>query len=96
MTGPLGLGNGRLWDVGRPTLDTNGANKKYVDDQDTALKALWVLKASSTMSGVLSMDNNKITSLETPTDDKDASAKSMWMTKITYKYQNLGTQCLVS
>ena len=40
MTGPLGLGNGRLWDVGMPTADTNGANKKYVDDRDRTNLAL--------------------------------------------------------
>ena len=27
------------------------------------------------MSGILNMDNSKITSLETPTDDKDAATK---------------------
>lgn len=75
MTGPLGLGNGRLWAVADPTLPTMGANKRYVDSQDTALKALGVLKAGSTMSGGLNMDNNKITSLETPTDDRRINQK---------------------
>ena len=32
-SGPLSLGDGRLWDIALPTLDTNAANKKYVDDK---------------------------------------------------------------
>ena len=76
MTGPLGLRNGRLWDVADPTLDTNGANKRYVDNQDTALKALCVLKAGSTMSGNLVMGSNRITSLGTPSLSSDAATKT--------------------
>ena len=75
MTGPLSLGNMRLWDVANPTGNTNGANKQYVDAQDTALRALCVLKAGSTMSGALNMGGSKITSLGTPTLNTDASTK---------------------
>ena len=42
-----------------------------MDDQDN----LQVSKSGDTMSGELSMGANKITSLETPTDDSDASTK---------------------
>ena len=76
MTGPLGLGGGRLWDVATPTADTNGANKRYVDAQDTALRALCVLKAGSTMSGALNMDDNKISGLGTPSLNTDATTKT--------------------
>ena len=75
MTGPLSLRNGRLWDVADPSLPTNGANKRYVDAQDTALKALCVLKAGSTMSGNLVMGSNNITGLGTPTLNTDACTK---------------------
>ena len=33
ITGPLGVNNGKVWDLGAPTLDTNATNKKYVDDK---------------------------------------------------------------
>lgn len=49
----------------------DASTKKYVDDQD----ALKVSKSGDTMSGELNIDTNKITSLETPMDDSDASTK---------------------
>ena len=78
MTGPLGLGNGRLWDVETPTLDTNGANKKYVDDKASTLQTSIngkLAKTGGTLTGELSMYNNKITDLATPTDNTDAANK---------------------
>ena len=76
MTGPLSLGGDRLWDVADPTLDTNGANKRYVDNRVASSQNLAVLKAGSTMSGNLNMDDNNITSLGTPTLNNHAVNKS--------------------
>lgn len=37
MTGPLGMNNGKIWDLGDPTLPGTATNKKYVDEQITTL-----------------------------------------------------------
>ena len=37
MTGPLGMSRGKIWDLGTPTLDTNAATKKYVDEEISTL-----------------------------------------------------------
>ena len=59
MTGPLSLGGDRLWDVANPTLNTNAATKKYVDDKDSALQTninLKLSKSGDTMSGELKFE----------------------------------------
>ena len=55
----------------------NIPTKKYVDDQD----ALRLAKSGGTLTGGLSMDDNKITDLGTPTANSHASTKNMLMTK---------------
>ena len=51
--------------------ELNVPTKKYVDDQD----ALRLSKSGGTLTGGLSMDDNKITDLETPTANSHAATK---------------------
>ena len=66
--------------VKTPTADTSPATKAYVDSKITNLEngstALpYVKKAGDSMSGVLSMSNNKVTNVADPTADGDAVNK---------------------
>src|SRR5947207_1198619 len=65
MTGPLVLS-------ADPTAGLGAATKQYVDNAD----ALKLNLSGGTMSGVLNMGSNKITSLSTPTSGTDAANKS--------------------
>ena len=79
MSGPLGMGGGKIWDLGAPTLDINATSKKYVDDADN----LKLNKSGDSMSGNVDMVGHKIVKLDNPTDSKDASNKMYVHTQIT-------------
>ena len=86
MTGPLSLGGDRLWDVADPTLSSNAATKRYVDNKATTLQTninAKLSKAGGTMTGEINMGDNKITDLETPTDNDDAANKKYVDDKIS-------------
>lgn len=61
----------RIVDLANPVNAKDATNKTYVDSA-TALK---LAKAGDSMSGILSMGNNKITDLATPSLSTDASNK---------------------
>ena len=80
MTGTLDMQNHKVTNVAVPTETADAANKGYVD---TAISGLtngttampYVKKAGDSMSGVLSMSNNKVTNVADPTADGDAVNK---------------------
>lgn len=67
MAADLSMGGFRLTNVEEPELDTDAANKKYVDAM--------LSKDGGTMSGAIDMGSNQITNLADPTDDADAVNK---------------------
>lgn len=62
----------RIVDLAAPVNAKDATNKTYVDSAD----ALKLAKAGDSMSGILSMGNNKITNLATPSLITDASNKA--------------------
>lgn len=80
MTGALNMQNHKVTNVAAPTETADAANKGYVDtaisgltDGTTAMP--YVKKAGDTMTGALSMGNNKVTNVADPTADGDAVNK---------------------
>lgn len=81
--GPLDMNDFQLTGVPTPTVDSDAANKKYVDDQDKAYdeanrdwsEARFVNVTGDTMTGQLAMSNKKIVNLASPEDSADAVNK---------------------
>ncbi|MGI0076023.1 MAG: hypothetical protein ACREAU_01285 [Nitrosopumilaceae archaeon] len=85
MTGPLAMSLNQITSLGAPTLSTDAATKGYVDTAiagvpvgitQAAADIRYVNVLGDSMSGVLSMTNNKITVLGTPTIGTDAATKA--------------------
>ena len=63
----------RILNLKHPVDADEAATKQYSDSK------FLDRNGSRTMIGNLSMNNNKIIKVGTPTDNKDAAKKSMWM-----------------
>ena len=63
----------RILNLKHPLDSDEPATKQYSDSK------FLDRNGSRTMIGNLSMNNNKIIKVGTPTDNKDAAKKSMWM-----------------
>ena len=107
MHGILSLGGNRITDLSSPIGTYDAANKKYVDAQDATIKNyvdtredLKLNRAGDTMTGVLNMNNRRITNLPSPDDPNDAVTKSYvdsHKPKVDiYKVQNVTTESTVT
>lgn len=78
MTGAIDMGNHEITGVKEPGNDTDAATKKYVDDRIANLDIPepdltdYLPLAGGTMTGNLSMGENKVTSVAAGVDDTDA------------------------
>ena len=77
MTGNLNLGNKKIVDLATPTLNTDAATKKYVDDNAGSPDLSNYLKkdGSVTMTGELNGGGNKIINISKPLQNTDAATK---------------------
>ena len=79
MTGNLNMGNHKITGVRVPTVSSDAATKKYVDDHISSsspdLSDYLEKDGSVTMTGNLNMGNKKIENLATPTSNTDAATK---------------------
>ena len=84
MSGTLDMRQNRIVNIADPTHSQDVANKRFVDSQNTATKAVLVndfvtrrntFTESQVFQKELDMSNNKITNLSNPTLPKDASNK---------------------
>ena len=77
MTNNLNMDNKKIINLRSPTLDTDAATKKYVDDNSGSpdLSDYLEKDGSVAMTGNLNLNNNKITNLSNPTQNNDAVNK---------------------
>ena len=69
------MDNKKIINLRPPTSDTDGANKKYVDDNVGGIDLSDYLEKDGTvtMTGNLNVGNNKIINLSDPTTDQEAA-----------------------
>ncbi len=77
LTGDLSLDGNLITDLATPILDTDAANKAYVDSIsiDTSILDGYLALTGGTLTGDLSLDGNFITNLATPSNNQDAATK---------------------
>ena len=77
MMGDLNMNGRKIKNVKLPTNKSDGANKKYVDDNTISPDLSDYLERDGTvdMTGNLNLGNNKIINLATPTANTDAATK---------------------
>ena len=77
MTGNLNLGNKKIVGLATPTLNTDAATKKYVDDNTGSPDLTNYLKkdGSVAMTGELNGGGNKIINISKPLQNSDAATK---------------------
>ncbi|CAH3171137.1 unnamed protein product, partial [Porites lobata] len=82
MTNNLNIDNKKIINLRPPTSDTDGANKKYVDDNVGGIDLNDYLEKDGTvtMTGNLNVGNNKIINLSDPTTDQEAANRG-WVRK---------------
>ena len=81
VTGDFSMKNHKITDLGDPTANKDAANKEYVDSKvsrqggltQNQADLLYLSKTGGTLSGELSMSDQKITDLGDLTDDNDAA-----------------------
>lgn len=76
LIGDLDINGNRLFGIGKPTADSDAANKGYVDTAEANVKNASLPKAGGTMAGSINMAWNRITNVPTPIADADAVGKS--------------------
>ena len=85
MTGNLQMNNHRITGVSDPTSDTDASNKSYVDSSiSNAVENLasssdlanYLPLTGGTLTGILSMNNYRISNVATPVSDTDAANKA--------------------
>ena len=79
ITAELDMTNHKIIELADPTLLTDATNKRYVDsnagiNQATA-DGLYLQKSGGTLTGELNMGDNKITNVESPTNNSDVTTK---------------------
>ena len=77
MTNKLNMDNKKIINLRPPTVSTDAATKKYVDDNTVAPDLSDYLEKDGTvaMTGDLNVGNNKIVGLATPVSNTDAATK---------------------
>ena len=75
MTNNLNMDNKKIINLRPPTLNTDGATKKYVDDAIPNTSFFIKKDGSVAMTGNLNLGNKKIVGLATPTSNTDAATK---------------------
>ena len=75
MTNNLNMDNKKIINLRPPTSDTDGANKKYVDDSIPDTSSFIKKDGSVSMTNNLNLGNKKIVGLATPTTNTDAATK---------------------
>ena len=75
MTNNLNMDNKKIVNLRPPTSDTDGANKKYVDDSIPDTSSFIKKDGSVPMTNNLNLGNKKIVGLATPTSNTDAATK---------------------
>ena len=75
MTGSLKMGNNKIVGLATPTLATDAATKKYVDDKPSG-SGDFKKDGSVAMTGNLNMGNNRIISLADPINSSDSTNMS--------------------
>lgn len=71
MTGNLQAGGFKVTNLATPTVNSDAANKIYVDDQD----AMRVAKTGDSMSGSLTFTSGTVTGITNPINNSDAATK---------------------
>lgn len=93
MTGDINLGTHKITNLGTPTSNTDAATKSYVDtavaNVSGGVSGAYLPLTGGTMSGEISMGNNKITNISTPTQNTDAVNKQYVDTQITSARPNI-------
>ena len=93
MTGDINLGTHKITNLGTPTSNTDAATKSYVDtavaNVSGGVSGAYLPLTGGTMSGEISMGNNKITNISTPTQNTDAVNKQYVDTQITSAQPNI-------
>ena len=80
MTGVLNMNDHKINNLKMPEFNTDAANKQYIDTEITKIpptdtSPFLKLDGTRVMTGDLDMDSHKITNLNLPTNDNDASNK---------------------
>ena len=80
MTGVLNMNDHKISNLKMPEFNNDAANKQYIDTEITKIpptdtSPFLKLDGTRVMTGDLDMDSHKITNLNLPTNDNDASNK---------------------
>ena len=78
MSGVLNMGGNKITGVAAATVDSDAANKKYVDDKVAAFVpdlSAYVKKAGDTMTGDLNMSSRIVTGMKAPVGPTDGTNK---------------------
>lgn len=93
LTGDINLGTHKITNLGTPTSNNDAATKSYVDtavaNVSGGVSGAYLPLTGGTMSGEISMGNNKITNISTPTQNTDAVNKQYVDTQITSARPNI-------
>jgi hypothetical protein len=75
MTGNMSMGSYNINNLSAPSLDTDAANKAYVDAHTENTSEFLFINGSREMTGNLSMGSHYVKGLSSPVEDTDAATK---------------------